>query len=312
VNGRRRVLALSAACTVALLGGSGAGATDPVPAGSWTQLRQQAPVGDTPDLRADQGADLAVEGGVGGVVTFSAVQAPSGAEAVRGLTLTFREPPTGTPVIWACPARGPWQPGSRQAWQDRPDYDCASHSAGTVDEDSVTWDLSGLGVAARSIALVPGGEQPAAFTALFHPPAATAFTLGAAGRDGGPAPAPEAPPAADRPAAAAEAPAVEPAVERAGEGVLPPGAVPGLAPVAPVVAGEDPPPVGAATEAALERVTAAEPLPPTQGVSRGGPLLLAFLALLAMVRTALPVGPAGTPRSLLAHPQAPEPARPAP
>lgn len=309
----RRALALSAVCALLVLDG-GAGAADPLPAGSWTQLRQRLPTGDTPDLQADQGDDLAVENGPGGVVALSAVQAPPGDGAVQALAMTLREPPTGTPVLWACPVEGTWRPGPRQVWQDRPDHDCARHSVGTVTDSLVTFDLTSLGAATRQVVLVPG-EDAGSFVARFAPPAATSFTLAASG---------ESRPTETTAPPVEEAPASAPEEQPADEGVAPAVDVPGLAPggaaapvvpdepvVAPVAPGP-PPVVDAATDAALERVTAAEPLLPTSGVSRAGPLLLGFLALLAMVRTAVPVRSGRAPRSLLAHPEEPATAPAAP
>ncbi len=312
MTGLRRALALAAVAAVVVLDG-GAGADEAPAAGSWTQLRQRLPAGDSPDLQADRGDDLSVESGPGGVVSFSAVRAPSGVGALQSLTLAFREPPTGTPVLWACPVTGAWTPGSRQVWQARPAYDCTRHSEGTVDDTSVTWSLSALGAATRQVALVPA-DGPGAFVALLQPPAATAFTAASASAPpvetfAPPPPAQTPPEQTPAELAPVEEPAEQPAVEvpalASGGDDQPPADAPAVAPPA-----QEPLPVDAGTDDAFERVTASEPLLPTDRVSRAGPVLLAVLALLAMVRTAVPVGPRRTPRSLLASPEEPAAAAP--
>ncbi|MCA1711553.1 MAG: hypothetical protein LC789_07930 [Actinobacteria bacterium] len=280
---------------VVLLGCAPAWAEDAPPAASWSQLRRTTPLGDTPDV--DGG--LAVQNGPAGVAAYTAVRtAVFAKEAVLTLTLADGGS-TQTPVVWACPATAAWQPGAGQAWEARPAYDCTQHAVGTVVGTSVSWELTPEVTAATGrldVVLVPDPAATEPFAVSFVPPTAAAFSRYVEE----PVPAAVAPQEQEQdrqPPPEAEAPAI---VAVAGQPLSAAAPAPAAALPATVAGAPGQNPVVAQDSQPVATALAATRAPGSHRSVGAG--LIALLALLLMVRTALPSKPLAAPTSLLRRP----------
>ena len=255
-----------------------ASAADVPVTGSWTQLRVSTPVGDSPDLQAQDGPALPVENGPTGIIAFSAVRWTRAADLT--LARVDSSATVATPTVWACPATS-WPAGDRQPWSDRPAIDCTRHVVGTATGDRMTWRTSALGTAV-DVVLVPASSDTSVFAISFGAPTVDSFSS---------------PPEPAR----TTAPTPQP-TETA----------PTVAPIAPPVALVDivAAPGLPARSAAAMPPPATDVAPPARadlsarGSSRPAPawpgrLLLALLSLLLVARVAFPSRLAAAPTSLV-------------
>lgn len=253
-------------------GAAHAGPLD-APHGSWVQAR---PVGAVPDVQS--GTALPVQGSAAGVLAFSAVQVPTGS---TGLSLVLVDGgTTATPVVWACPVTSSWHVGDRQPWAAKPAYDCSAPVVGVVKDGLLSWQATG-----SDLALVPGDSTP--FSVSFLAPTASSFSVPSRPAPVVPA-GPSASPSASGPVAGQPLQAgpltSEPFAARPADP---------LAPAPPVVSSESGIPVLAAQPSSPASVAG------SSRTSWVGAALLALLAFLLMLKTALPAAPLSAPSSLL-------------
>ncbi|HEX9889405.1 MAG TPA: hypothetical protein VGA69_07990 [Nitriliruptorales bacterium] len=128
---------------------------------------------------------LYVAGDVSGHSGISALRFPLGdGDRATTLTITVAEA-IGTPVVDACVAAAPWEPGDDGPWEARPAADCeAGRATSELSEDGsfLTFDLGALAPSAElDLVLLPGRDpstgQPAAFSASFAPPGADTLVV---------------------------------------------------------------------------------------------------------------------------------------
>jgi hypothetical protein len=277
--------------------GAPALAADAVPvAASWTQLRLGTPAGPLPDLQSADGEALPVQNGALGAISISAVRISATATSVSlaRTDAAASASAVATPAIWACAARSAWTAGNRQPWADRPTYDCAVHAVGKDRDGIVRWDLTALSTFGQvDVVLVPDPADTSAYAVTFGVPVASSFSTAA------------------EPSSVTSAPVTTqaPAVPDSGAPPIDSSGTPGLPGL---VAGV---PTPALTEALAPQTLATSPpsqVVPPQALGAGdlvaatraahqwmGPALLAFLALLLMIRTALPSASTVPPSSLL-------------
>ena len=278
------------ALTAAVLTPTAAHAEQAVPqAGSWTQLRQTVPpLGDTPDLQQTDGNAVPVENSPLGALAFGAVRLDAGQVPTR-LTLSVLSGGTpSVPAVWACPTTTGWSTGPRQPWAKRPSYSCDRHVVGVVQGTTVTWALADLlaGGTFLDVVLVPDPADTTPYALSFAAPAAGSVQLAS----GPPPPEPEPRGTVPELVALPVAPAAAPFPVAGGVVPVPTGA-PAPVPTPAVAA--------AAPQAAPAVLAGGSGVPDRAWAGRA---LLALLALLVMLRAALPSRALAPARSLLARP----------
>lgn len=181
-RGLRAALLAGAAVFVAMAP-TAAGAADAVDAGWWWKAQSGQLVPLPPPPGVPEGG-LVVQSAVDGATAIAAVRYQMGDDETAPV-LRLRLAESGNEaaeaaIVLACPTTTPWESGSAQPWEEKPQPDCSRQAVGALAEDGTTmsFDLSAVAPASLvDVVLVPGtveglpeGINGASFTLVFEAP----------------------------------------------------------------------------------------------------------------------------------------------